>query len=223
MSGKILRLVLIQLQFVKKELLVAMEAIDQLFNANQVNLQLLAITPAIVAIFSLQVIARGVIAAVKSISRGKALQSTSVIHQDLKNSLRELERLLAVSSSFEKEATVTVNVTSANSLSPAETGQLLSHLYRIQLLLVLHSSNFEYGSLKQLQVIPIQLFLLLLTLIPVVGGFTRLIDGTYYREATVVDLGKDSSAIFLSTTKSRIIWNDMMRLFIFCGDASILK
>ena len=36
-SGKIARLVLIQLQFVKKELLVAMQAIDDLFNANQVH------------------------------------------------------------------------------------------------------------------------------------------------------------------------------------------
>ncbi|RYY68354.1 hypothetical protein EON63_24890 [archaeon] len=35
-SGRIARIVLIQLQFVKKELLVAMQAIDELFNANQV-------------------------------------------------------------------------------------------------------------------------------------------------------------------------------------------
>jgi hypothetical protein len=41
-SGRIARLVLIQLQFVKKELLVAMQAIDELFNANQVNLQVRA-------------------------------------------------------------------------------------------------------------------------------------------------------------------------------------
>ena len=55
LSGRIARLVLIQLQFVKKELLVAMQAIDELFNANQVNLQLLAITPVFVSLFALQV------------------------------------------------------------------------------------------------------------------------------------------------------------------------
>ena len=37
LSGQIAKLVLIQLQFVKKELLEAMQAIDELFNANQVS------------------------------------------------------------------------------------------------------------------------------------------------------------------------------------------
>ena len=37
-NGRIVRLALIQLQFVKKELLVAMQALDQLFSANQVKL-----------------------------------------------------------------------------------------------------------------------------------------------------------------------------------------
>lgn len=36
-NGRIVRLALIQLQFVKKELLVAMQALDQLFSANQVD------------------------------------------------------------------------------------------------------------------------------------------------------------------------------------------
>ena len=35
-SQRLVRLLLIQLQFVKKELLVAMAALDDLFNANQV-------------------------------------------------------------------------------------------------------------------------------------------------------------------------------------------
>ena len=38
-----------------QELLVSMRAIDELFNANQVNLQLLAVTPAILSIVVLQV------------------------------------------------------------------------------------------------------------------------------------------------------------------------
>ena len=37
LNGQIAKLVLIQLQFVKKELLEAMQAIDELFNANQVS------------------------------------------------------------------------------------------------------------------------------------------------------------------------------------------
>ena len=37
MSGSLLRLMFLQLQFVKKEMLLAINAIDELFNANQVN------------------------------------------------------------------------------------------------------------------------------------------------------------------------------------------
>ena len=53
-SGRLARLLLIQLQFVKKELLVAMQGIDEIFTAQQVNMQLLAITPAVLSFFMLQ-------------------------------------------------------------------------------------------------------------------------------------------------------------------------
>ena len=83
----------------KKELLVAMQAIgillatsikrksyyfiddtslsmiDELFNANQVNLQLLAVTPALFAIFALQIVFKTLVAAIRSTSRGKVVES----------------------------------------------------------------------------------------------------------------------------------------------------
>ncbi|KAL0589990.1 hypothetical protein ABG067_001957 [Albugo candida] len=49
MTGDIVRMLLIQIQFIKKELMVAMGAIDDLMHANQLNLQLLATIPTILA------------------------------------------------------------------------------------------------------------------------------------------------------------------------------
>jgi hypothetical protein len=96
-SGRMIRAVLIQLQFVKKELLVAMQAIDELFNANQVNLQLLAVTPAILLIFLLQVSSRMIISGIKSSSRGKFIESSSAIYRELRSGIRELERMFLFS------------------------------------------------------------------------------------------------------------------------------
>lgn len=221
-SGRIARLVLIQLQFVKKELLVAMQAIDELFNANQVNLQLLAVTPAILAIVALQVLARLVTSAVKAASRAGGssssmmMESAAAVSRDVKNAIREMERLLVNSAAYHQQhppvsvqyshATMypsndpnqqttgggvdarTATTTSMPTLSLApnyypssassgasshphlnqpysqpllpaqqqqltskEWGELLSLLYRVHLLLMIHSGNFDALSLQQLQ------------------------------------------------------------------------
>lgn len=100
--GSIARLVLIQLQFVKKELLVAMQAIDELFNANQVNLQLLAVTPAILAVLGLQVMGRLVTSAVKATTKGGGtmMESAAAVYRDVKLHLREIERVLVNSEAY---------------------------------------------------------------------------------------------------------------------------
>jgi len=154
-SGRIARLVLIQLQFVKKELLVAMQAIDELFNANQVNLQLLAVTPAILAIFATQIFGRTVISAIKSSSRGKALDTTAAVHRDLRSSMRELERALTLSPAYHSSSEyIATNFTvdfSNETFGIEERGHLLSILFRVQWLLAVSSSNFESVHLKRLQ------------------------------------------------------------------------
>eukprot|EP01038_Epipyxis_sp_PR26KG_P007397 gene7397-10082_t len=160
-SGRIARLVLIQLQFVKKELLVAMQAIDELFNANQVNLQLLAVTPAILSIISLQVISKTIIAMIKSTSRGRIVESISVIHRDLKNHLRELERILCVSVDYHNDLINRQNyiyISNNNSSSSVDEwvtnhdmGKIMSILHRMQTILTMNSASFELLALTQLQ------------------------------------------------------------------------
>jgi len=142
-SGKIARLVLIQLQFVKKELLVAMQAIDELFNANQVNLQLLAITPAVLSILSLQILSKTFIVALRATSRGRVAESSSAIHRDLRDCMRDIERSLSLSDGFNEGTAV---------LSTIQLGQLLSVLHRLQSILVVNSTIFDYSMLQQLQV-----------------------------------------------------------------------
>jgi len=142
-SGKIARLVLIQLQFVKKELLVAMQAIDELFNANQVNLQLLAITPAVLSILSLQILSKTFIVALRATSRGRVAESASAIHRDLRDCVRDVERSLSLSNGFNDGDAL---------LSSIQLGKLLSALHRLQSILFVNSTIFDYHVLMQLQV-----------------------------------------------------------------------
>jgi hypothetical protein len=156
-SGKIARLVLIQLQFVKKELLVAMQAIDDLFNANQVNLQLLAITPAVLSVLALNVLTKTLWAAVRATSRGKTVESSAAISRELRNALRAVERvlLLAVSNNTSTAAgSVTRSDTEASGkeLSPEDMGRILSGVHRMQGLLVVNSNLFDASTRRQLQV-----------------------------------------------------------------------
>lgn len=137
-NGKIARIVLIQLQFMKKEGLVAMQAIDELFNANQVNLQLLAVTPAVLALFSVQALVKTVLQAVKSASRGKQVESITVVHRDLRKLMREVERLLSSNST-------------ESTLDATSLGKLLSMLYRMQSMLALHSNSFDSGTCLHMQ------------------------------------------------------------------------
>jgi nuclear control of ATPase protein 2 len=89
-SGKIVRMLLIQLQFTKKELLVAMEAIDDLFNANKVNLQIFAVIP---ALFTTYLLYRGVTYVV-GVAASRRIYSTAGVHSALRKLLRDIERLL---------------------------------------------------------------------------------------------------------------------------------
>ena len=148
------------------------QAIDELFNANQVNLQLMAVTPAVLSIVLIQWVGRTVLAAAKSSSRGRLIESASVVHRDLRTAVRQLERLLSTAQAESTAripvlptATATAGaITGAPSPLPAssspspvydltlsELGLLMSILHRLQNILVLNSSHFDAVSLRQLQ------------------------------------------------------------------------
>ncbi len=151
------------------------QAIDELFNANQVNLQLMAVTPAVLSIVLIQWAGRTVLAAAKSSSRGRLIESASVVHRDLRTAVRQLERLLSTAQA-ESTARMPLPTTAAYAapaladssgasapppflttpspmydLTLSELGLLMSILHRLQNILVLNSSHFDAVSLQQLQ------------------------------------------------------------------------
>lgn len=155
------------------------QAIDELFNANQVNLQLMAVTPAVLSIVLIQWTGRTVLAAAKSSSRGRLIESASVVHRDLRTAVRQLERLLSTAqaestarmplptsapAAAADAAGVSADSRGASAPPPppataspmydltlSELGLLMSILYRLQNILVLNSSHFDAVSLTQLQ------------------------------------------------------------------------
>lgn len=175
-SGKIARLVLIQLQFVKKELLVAMQAIDDLFNANQVNLQLLAITPAVLSIIALNIVYKTLLGVVRATSQGRKVESSVVIYGELREGIRQLERVLLMSEAngggfngahgsgwdsanticdggtATATATTHTTHTDTNDWSTEELGRALSMLHRLQNTLVHNTNVFDRRVLAQVQV-----------------------------------------------------------------------
>lgn len=99
------------------------------------NLQLLSVTPAILALLSFQSLFRMLTSAIKSASRGKVVESLSSVHRELRTYMRDIERLLNLEGADEKVG-----------------GHLLSILYRVQSLLVVHSNSFDHAGYQQLQV-----------------------------------------------------------------------
>jgi nuclear control of ATPase protein 2 len=99
-GGRLVRLMLIQVQQLKVGMLDAAETIDVLFQANRFNLQLLAIIPAIVI----------VVAGSKFLSRFlftvrvKDLRPMSSVHAEMTEYLNELERILLLTDCSRKQS-----------------------------------------------------------------------------------------------------------------------
>lgn len=94
MSGDIVRMLLIQVQFIKKELMVAMGAIDELMHANQLNLQLMATVPTFIVLGGLYTLARNLFSYIYTRTSERLFYDPSEIAGFLRNNLRDIERLL---------------------------------------------------------------------------------------------------------------------------------
>jgi nuclear-control-of-ATPase protein 2 len=94
MTGDIVRMLLIQVQFIKKELMVAMGAIDELMNANQLNLQILATIPTFLVFGGMYRLVKEVFLMVYRRTSERLSYDSSEIAAFLRNNLRDIERLL---------------------------------------------------------------------------------------------------------------------------------
>jgi len=145
-SGKIVRMLLIQIQFIKKELLVAMEAIDDLFNANKVNLQFLAVIPAIFSTYFLYRLSVIVVASVMS----RRISSTAGAHASLRKILRDVERLLILaprpkSQGEDNRSSTGDSLVEDAVLDVKSMGRLVYLLYEFQSTLRQNAARLEAG------------------------------------------------------------------------------
>lgn len=148
-NGRIPRMLLIQAAFLKKELLHAMEAIDELFQANQVTLRLISVVPAALVIL-------GVVRASKSFvhaASSRRLEPTTLVHRSMRASVREMERLLTSSRGFvgDQDLDSKLGAASRSLLSHEETGKLAFHLHGLQTTLRQNNSRFEARTRRGLE------------------------------------------------------------------------
>lgn len=94
MSGDIVRMLLIQVQFIKKELMVAMGAIDELMHANQLNLQIMATVPTFIVFGGLYTLTKNLFSYIYKRTSERLFYDPSEIAGFLRNNLRDIERLL---------------------------------------------------------------------------------------------------------------------------------
>jgi hypothetical protein len=121
----------------------------------------MAVTPAIMILILSQSLAKMVIGAVVSFSRGRFVESSAVVHRDLRAKLRDMERMLSTSPTYNLIQSYPSNYTSSTvnqstevhqSINMYHQGHILSILYRLQTFLLVNSIHFERYQLKQIQV-----------------------------------------------------------------------
>lgn len=94
MTGDIVRMLLIQVQFIKKELMVAMGAIDELMHANQLNMQMMATIPTFLVFGGLYKLVTAAFHMLYKRLSDRLFYDASEIAGFLRTNLRDIERLL---------------------------------------------------------------------------------------------------------------------------------
>ncbi|TDH71232.1 hypothetical protein CCR75_003483 [Bremia lactucae] len=94
MTGDIVRMLLIQVQFIKKELMVAMGAIDELMHANQLNMQIMATIPTFLVFGGLYKFVTSAFHMIYKRLSDRLFYDSNEIAGFLRNNLRDIERLL---------------------------------------------------------------------------------------------------------------------------------
>ena len=123
------------------------------------NLQLLAITPAVLSLLSLNILSKTLLTLSRAVYQSRKLQSAAAISRDFRNNLRKLEKNLILPYSYKNipqipiyTTTTTNNNNKERIESLEETGKLLSGLFRLQTILSVHSNCFDTTIVSQIKV-----------------------------------------------------------------------
>jgi nuclear-control-of-ATPase protein 2 len=130
-GGRLIRLILIQVQQLKVGLLTALESIDLLLQANKLNIQILGIIPAIL------IIIYGTKFGIRSLYnlRAKDLRPISVVHSEMTEYLNELESVMLLADRVNGEP-------ARISLNDRELGEFSLTMYNYLILLDYSSAVF---------------------------------------------------------------------------------
>lgn len=139
-SGDLVRMLLIQLQFMKTEMLVVMQALDELIKENLFNLEVLATIPAFIVSWSLY---QGGKAALRAVRGSK--NSRSYVFTQVRYMLRDVEQLLNLNASdlFDNDH-------KRKFLRGVSLGRLVLLLHQLESLLKSHEYFFDRHERKRL-------------------------------------------------------------------------
>jgi hypothetical protein len=160
--NSVVRCSLIEMQFIKKELLNALVAMDELMGSNEINMRIAAMTPAIILLIAIRKVFRVIFYAVFKFGSSK-----EEIHASFRKIILDIERLLLMrddpppppeplSWSSAGRTTLTGaapddilnNVTSRQTLSAADLGMLLLHIHECRNILWVSRRRFQNDVLR---------------------------------------------------------------------------
>ena len=147
--GRLVRLLLIQVQQLKVGLLSALDTIDVLMKGNQIHFQILAAIPAVfLAMFGTRFVVRFVYSI-----RAKDLRPVAVAHANMASYLSQIERLVLLD---DQPTTVVAKdekkVPSSVGLSPSTLGEVSLYMYRYLMLLDYSAPLFPASMIEQIHV-----------------------------------------------------------------------
>lgn len=174
-TGRLPRLLLIQSQYLKKELLIAMQAMDNILQANKMTLQFLSLSPTILKLWAGHRLYRALLLTptlpikkriiftfngINWANNYTTVTTTSqlLLNKSVRDGLREIEKLLYISRGFNNST----QYNDITAFTAQELGKMLSILHRLQILLIANEIHVDCFVLKHLQVTNYFLRLLLL-------------------------------------------------------------
>jgi nuclear-control-of-ATPase protein 2 len=142
MRGRLVQLLLVQVQQLKVGLLSALDTIDVLLQGNRINFQVLAAIPAIViATYGTRYFLRGLYNI-----RAKDIRPVTVVHGEMTRYLTKMENIFLLSDSVtaqENDRRGEIPLRWATQLGPAELGELILNMHRYLILLDFSSPPFR--------------------------------------------------------------------------------
>ena len=147
--GRLVRLLLIQVQQLKVGLLSALDTIDALMKGNQIHFQILAAIPAVLlATYGTRFFLRFVYSI-----RSKDLRPVAVAHSNMSGYLSQIERLVLLDEPLavlEEQEKTNESPASGSGLSPATLGEISLYMYRYLMLLDYSAPLFPSSALEQI-------------------------------------------------------------------------